>query len=112
MVHRYRADDRFYKGSRFMDELELFGEKIACEVFGADWATLRPLSGHLADMIMVDPREARWLYSHRQSCGWRLSGPKRSSWISNIRECSESVFSIRFGTDEHRCGEGSRVDRG
>ena len=53
MGHRYRADDRFYKGTRFMDELESFGEKIACEVFGADWATLRPLSGHLADMIMV-----------------------------------------------------------
>src|SRR5438552_2067232 len=53
MGHRYRADDKFYKGTRFMDELESFGEKIACEVFGADWATLRPLSGHLADMIMV-----------------------------------------------------------
>ena len=53
MGHRYRADDRFYKGSRFMDELESFGEKIACEVFGADWASLRPLSGHMADMIMV-----------------------------------------------------------
>src|SRR2546427_494325 len=50
---RMLADDGFYKGTRFMDELESFGEKIACEVFGADWATLRPLSGHLADMIMV-----------------------------------------------------------
>jgi len=36
MGHRYRADDRFYKGTKFMDELESFGEKIACEVFGAD----------------------------------------------------------------------------
>jgi glycine hydroxymethyltransferase len=53
MGHRYRADDRFYKGTRFMDELESMGEKLACEVFGADWATLRPLSGHVADMIMV-----------------------------------------------------------
>ena len=53
MGHRYRADDRFYKGTRFMDELEAFGEKLACEVFGADWASLRPLSGHMADMIMV-----------------------------------------------------------
>src|SRR5437016_14066371 len=53
MGHRYRADDQFYKGTRYMDELELFGEKLACEVFGADWATLRPLSGHMADMIMV-----------------------------------------------------------
>ena len=53
MGHRYRADDRFYKGTRYMDELEAMGEKLACEVFGADWATLRPLSGHVADMIMV-----------------------------------------------------------
>src|SRR2546428_13405263 len=53
MGHRYRADDRFYKGARFMDELESLGEELACEVFGADWATLRPLSGHMADMITV-----------------------------------------------------------
>jgi glycine hydroxymethyltransferase len=53
MGHRYRADDRFYKGTRYMDELEALGEKLACEVFGAEWATLRPLSGHVADMIMV-----------------------------------------------------------
>jgi glycine hydroxymethyltransferase len=53
MGHRYRAEDRFYKGSKYMDELESLGEKIACEVFGADWASLRPLSGHMADMIMI-----------------------------------------------------------
>src|SRR5213594_3779650 len=53
MGHRYRADDRFYKGTRFIDELESLGEKLACEVFGSDWASLRPLSGHIADMIMV-----------------------------------------------------------
>src|SRR5207237_9594621 len=53
MGHRNRADHNFYNGTKFMDDLESFGEKIACEVFGADWATLRPLSGHMADMIMV-----------------------------------------------------------
>src|SRR5712692_5040810 len=53
MGHRYRADDRFYKGTCFMDELENLGEKIACELFGSDWASLRPLSGHSADMIMI-----------------------------------------------------------
>ncbi len=36
-----------------MDQLEALGEKIACEVFGSDWASLRPLSGHMADMITV-----------------------------------------------------------
>lgn len=53
MGHRYRADDNFYKGTRFMDELEARGEKLACELFNADWATLRPLSGHMSDMIIV-----------------------------------------------------------
>ncbi len=53
MGHRYRADDRFYKGTRFLDEIEALGEKIACGLFGADWASLRPLSGHNADMLMV-----------------------------------------------------------
>ena len=53
MGHRYTAWDGFYKGTRFIDELESLGEKLACEVFGSDWASLRPLSGHIADTIMV-----------------------------------------------------------
>ncbi|TMI15200.1 hypothetical protein E6H35_02795 [Candidatus Bathyarchaeota archaeon] len=53
MGHRYTAWDGFYKGTRFIDELESLGEKLACEIFGSDWASLRPLSGHIADMIMV-----------------------------------------------------------
>jgi glycine hydroxymethyltransferase len=53
MGHRYRADDNFYKGTRFIDELESLGEKLACDVFRSDWASLRPLSGHSADMIMI-----------------------------------------------------------
>ena len=53
MGHRYTAWDGFYKGTRFIDELEDLGEKLASEVFGSDWASLRPLSGHIADMIMV-----------------------------------------------------------
>src|SRR5712692_8680281 len=53
MGHRYTATDGFYKGTRFIDELENLGEKLACEVYGADWASLRPLSGHVADMIMI-----------------------------------------------------------
>ncbi len=53
MGHRYTATDGFYKGTRFIDELEALGEKLACEVYGADWASLRPLSGHVADMIMI-----------------------------------------------------------
>jgi glycine hydroxymethyltransferase len=40
-------------GTRFMDEIEEFGEELARDVFGAETADLRPLSGHVADMIFV-----------------------------------------------------------
>ncbi len=51
--HRYTARDRFYMGTKFMDEIEDYGEKIAREVFKADTADLRPLSGHIADLIFL-----------------------------------------------------------
>ncbi|MEM3769568.1 MAG: hypothetical protein QXG76_00085 [Candidatus Bathyarchaeia archaeon] len=51
--HRYTAKDHFYMGTRFMDEVEQFGEELAKEVFGVETADLRPLSGHVADMIFV-----------------------------------------------------------
>jgi glycine hydroxymethyltransferase len=51
--HRYTARDRFYMGTRFMDEIEQCGEKLAKEVFRAETADLRPLSGHIADMIFL-----------------------------------------------------------
>jgi len=53
LVHRYTARDRFYMGTRFMDEVERYGEELAKEVFRAETADLRPLSGHIADMIFV-----------------------------------------------------------
>lgn len=53
LAHRYTARDRFYMGTRFTDEVEQYGEKLAREVFRAEKADLRPLSGHIADMIVV-----------------------------------------------------------
>jgi len=53
LVHRYTSRDRFYMGTRFMDEIEEFGEELARDVFGVETADLRPLSGHVADMIFV-----------------------------------------------------------
>jgi len=50
---RYTARERFYMGTRFMDEIEEFGEELAKDVFGAETVDLRPLSGHVADMIFV-----------------------------------------------------------
>jgi glycine hydroxymethyltransferase len=51
--HRYTARDRFYMGTRFTDEIEQYGEKIAKEVFKAETADLRPLSGHIADLVFL-----------------------------------------------------------
>ena len=51
--HRYTATQRFYMGTRFIDEIEQRGEEIAKEVFRAEIADLRPLSGHIADLIFL-----------------------------------------------------------
>ncbi|MBC7131049.1 hypothetical protein H5T51_07530 [Candidatus Bathyarchaeota archaeon] len=51
--HRYTSKDSFYTGTYFLDEIEAFGEKLAKEVFKAETADLRPLSGHIADLIFV-----------------------------------------------------------
>lgn len=52
-VHRYTARDHYYMGTRFTDEIEEYGEKLAREVFRAETADLRPLSGHIADLIFL-----------------------------------------------------------
>lgn len=51
--HRYTAPDRFYAGAKFTDEIQDYGEKLACDLFGSVYADLRPLSGHIADMILL-----------------------------------------------------------
>jgi glycine hydroxymethyltransferase len=53
LAHRYTARDRFYMGTRFTDEIEQYGEKLAKEVFKTETADLRPLSGHIADTIVL-----------------------------------------------------------
>jgi len=53
LAHRYTARDKFYMGTRFTDEIEQCGEKIARELFKAETADLRPLSGHIADLIIL-----------------------------------------------------------
>jgi glycine hydroxymethyltransferase len=51
--HRYTARDRFYMGTHFTDEIEHYGEELAKKVFRAETADLRPLSGHIADLIFL-----------------------------------------------------------
>lgn len=51
--HRYTSRESFYMGTRLLDEIELYGEELAKEVFRAETADLRPLSGHIADWIFL-----------------------------------------------------------
>jgi glycine hydroxymethyltransferase len=38
-------------GTRFIDEITAYGEKLARGIFNAEIADLRPLSGHIADLL-------------------------------------------------------------
>jgi len=51
--HRYTSADKFYMGTRFLDEIEQTGEELATRVFNSETADLRPLSGHIADLIFL-----------------------------------------------------------
>ena len=53
LAHRYTSVDRFYMGTHFTDEIEQTGEKLAKQLFKAETADLRPLSGHIADTIVL-----------------------------------------------------------
>jgi len=51
--HRYTSRDKFYMGTRFIDETEQHGEELAKNLFGSETADLRPLSGHIADLTFL-----------------------------------------------------------
>ncbi len=53
MGHRYTSQDRYYAGSRYIDEVEVLGMNLARDVFKAEAANLRPISGHMSDMILL-----------------------------------------------------------
>ncbi len=48
-----------YRGTRYLDEVEALGERLAREVFRADHASLKPLSGHIAGMLVLSTLCAR-----------------------------------------------------
>jgi len=50
---RYTSRDGFYMGTRFLDEIESYGEELAKRIFGVETADLQPLSGHIADLIAL-----------------------------------------------------------
>lgn len=51
--NRYNAPDRFYRGTRYSDELQSLAEELARKVFRARYADVRALSGHTADMAVL-----------------------------------------------------------
>ena len=51
--NRYNAPDRFYKGTKYADELLSMTEDLARKAFGARYADVRALSGHTADMAVL-----------------------------------------------------------
>ncbi len=63
MVHRYTLIfdqvlhgvyvENAYRGAKYLDEIEAEGEKLACEVFGSKYASLKPLSGHVSALMML-----------------------------------------------------------
>ena len=42
-----------YGGTKYLDEIERIGERLAREVFDAKHASLKPLSGHVAAMLLL-----------------------------------------------------------
>jgi len=53
MGNRYNAPDRFYRGTKYADELLSMTEELARKAFGARYADVRSLSGHTADMAVL-----------------------------------------------------------
>ncbi len=53
LSHRYTESSRFYMGTQFIDKIENYGEEIAKSLFRTETADLRPLSGHIADLIFL-----------------------------------------------------------
>jgi glycine hydroxymethyltransferase len=51
--HRYTSPDRFYMGTRFIDDIQHCDERLATDLFNCETADLRPLSGHVADVIFL-----------------------------------------------------------
>jgi glycine hydroxymethyltransferase len=48
LLHRYTSDEGFYRGTKYIDEIESFGKEIAKELFNAKFVSLRMISGHIA----------------------------------------------------------------
>ena len=78
--NRYTSTDKFYKGTKFIDEVQALSEEVARKVFNARFADVRPLSGHIADMAMLyglSKRGDKVLSVSREDGGYH--GPTQAS---------------------------------
>lgn len=48
--NRYTSTEKYYRGSKYTDEVQALAEEVARKVFNAKFADVRPLSGHISDM--------------------------------------------------------------
>jgi glycine hydroxymethyltransferase len=51
--NRYTARDKFYRGTKYLDEVESLAEEVAKKVFRAKYADVRTLAGHSANMAVL-----------------------------------------------------------
>jgi glycine hydroxymethyltransferase len=52
-ANRYTAPDKFYRGARFIDEVQALAEDVARKVYNAKFADVRLTSGHAADLAIL-----------------------------------------------------------
>ena len=52
LSNRYAARDRFYRGTRYTDDIESLAVEVAKKLYGAKFADVRPISGHTCSLIL------------------------------------------------------------
>src|SRR5487761_11226 len=52
LSNRYTARDRFYRGTKFSDEIEELAVKLAKKLYRAKFADVRAISGHICSLIV------------------------------------------------------------
>lgn len=52
LSNRYTARDHFYRGTKYLDEVEALAVKIAKRLYHAKYADVRPLSGHTCSLVV------------------------------------------------------------
>ncbi|HXQ92754.1 MAG TPA: serine hydroxymethyltransferase, partial [Nitrososphaerales archaeon] len=52
LSNRYTARDKFYRGTKYAEEVEQLAVELAKKVYGAKFADVRPLSGHTCSLIL------------------------------------------------------------